>query len=525
MYFDIKIQKRPDNWGMWNNNRDIRQFKRENVGNELGLYLRYKTNDLEQVLIKVGISYTSIANAKLNLETEIPDWDFDSLRKKANDEWEKQLGRIQIEDNNSKNKEIFYTALYHSLLQPNILNDVNGDYPAYKSLETKNTNGKFERYTVFSLWDTYRTLHPLLSLVYPERQLDMVKSMLAMYDEGGWLPKWEINGQESYVMVGDPASIVIADSYLRGLDNFDAQKALTAMLKNVKTPESENPLRPGIDSLNKYGYIPQDSKGVWGPLSTAQEYGIADWNIAQFASALGEKEIADDLNKKSLLYRNYFDNETKFLRPRIVDGSFIKDFKLVLKGNLWPGNPGFVEGDAWQYLFFPPHDISWLKKSIGGNKEFLKKLDTAMDSAFFIMENEPDMHYPYLYNTVKGQEWKTQYWVNKTIRENFDTTPNGLPGNDDCGTISAWLVFSMMGIYPTCPGNLNYEITSPYFDKVTIKLNPEFYKGTEFTISIKKRENSSIYIKSMKLNGRNYGKFNIYHSDVVNGGDFELILK
>ncbi len=525
LYFFVKIQKQPKLWGMWNDQKNYKQFLRENVGDDAGAYLNFETSEKETITVKVGVSYTSIANAKLNLNAEMPDWNFDKIKLAAYDEWNNQLERIKVDGGTVDDKTIFYTGLYHALLHPNILNDVNGEYPSMTTHTTTKAAG-YDRYTIFSLWDTYRTLHPFLALVYPERQLDMVKSMLAIYKEGGWLPKWEITSQETYVMVGDPAIPVIADSYLRGVKQFDVDMAYQAMLKGATTPENNNPLRPGIDSIAKYGFIPQGSKGVWGPVSTTQEYAIADWNLAQFAKAIGKNDDYEKFLKQSYIYRNYFDSETYFFRPRMVDGSFMTDFSPTITGkSFYPGNPGYCEGDAWQYLFFTPHDTEWLKMKLGGQKPFVEKLQTFFDKSYFIMANEPDIATPYLFNYAKGEEWRTQKTVRETIRNNFNNSPAGLPGNDDCGVMSTWLMYSMMGFYPTCPGDMNYQLSSPVFDKVTIKLNPQFYSGKEFVITTKNQSDKSIYIKAMQLNGKPLKRFSINHAEIVKGGALNFDLK
>ena len=524
LYFYVKIQKQPKLWGMWNDQKNFKQFRRENIGEDAGVYLQYDTQKDEQILLKVGISYTSIANAKLNLESEIPDWDFDAIRLSALKEWNDQLSRIAVEGKSADDKTMFYSALYHALLHPNVLNDVNGEYPAMGTFKTMKAVG-YERYTLYSLWDTYRNLHPFLALVYPERQLDMVKSMLAMYQEGGWLPKWELASQETYVMVGDPSIPVIVDSYLRGVNRFDSDLAYQAMRKGATTPEANNPLRPGLDSLLKYGFIPQGSRGVWGSVATAQEYAIADWNLAQFAKATGRRNDYELFMKQSQLYRNNFDTLTKFLRPRMKDGSFMGNFTPIMTSKkFYPGNPGFVEGDAWHYLFFSPNDHEWLIKQLGGQKLYVEKLQMSFDSAYFCMVNEPDIANPYLFNFAKSEEWRTQKAVREALRKNFNNSPAGLPGNDDCGVMSAWLLYSMMGFYPTCPGDMNYQLTSPVFDKVTIKLNKEFYPGGEFVVTAKNQSPKNRYVKSMQLNGQPLKGFSITHQELVKGAVLNYVL-
>ena len=524
LYYYVKIQKQPELWGMWNDQKNFNQFTRENIGNEAGVYLQYKTLENEQILVKVGISYTSIANAKLNLETEIPAWDFNAVKQSASNEWNTQLSRIAVEGGTTDDKTMFYSALYHALLHPNLLNDVNGEYPAMGTFKTMKAVG-YDRYTLYSLWDTYRNIHPFLSLVYPEKQLDMVKSMLAMYQEGGWLPKWELASQETFVMVGDPSIPVIADSYLRGVKQFDTELAYQAMRKGAVTPEANNPLRPGLDSLLKNGFIPQGSRGVWGSVATAQEYAMADWNLAQFAKATGKNDDYEKFIKQSQLYRNNFDSHTKFLRPRMQDGTFMTGFTPIMTSKkFYPGNPGFVEGDAWHYLFFSPNDFDWLKKKLGGEKAFVSKLQLSFDSAYFCMVNEPDIANPYLFNLAKKEEWRTQKAVRNALRKNFNNSPAGLPGNDDCGVMSTWLMYSMMGFYPICPGDMNYQLSSPVFSKVTIKLNPQFYTGKEFVITAKNQNEKNIFIQSIQLNGKPNKGYSLNHAEVVNGGILNFVL-
>ena len=524
IYYVIKIEKKPLLWGMWSNQKDFKMFKRENVGNDVGAYLNYETQANEQILVKVAISYTSIANARLNMEKEMPDWDFEKYKKQAAERWNHELSKIKVEGGTDDDKTMFYTGLYHCLIHPNLLNDVNGEYPATGSFKTTKAIG-YQRYTLYSLWDTYRNLHPFLSLVYPEQQSDMVKSMLAMYQENGWLPKWELASQETLVMVGDPSLPVIADTYLRGIRDFDINLAYQAMLKGATTPEANNPLRPGMDSLLKNGFIPEKTPKVWGSVATAQEYGIADWNLAQISLLLKKDQDFQKFSKQALYHRNYFKKDVGFFCPRIIDGSFFPNFDPhPFRKSVFPGAPGFVEGDAWQYLFFVPHDMLWLKEQLGGDKKFADKLQKCMDSSYFSMVNEPDIAYPYLFNYCKGMEQKTQFWVRNTLRRYYNNSPSGLPGNDDCGVMSAWLLYSMMGFYPDCPGNMDYQLTSPVFDKITIQLNPKYYKGKEFVITAKNQNEKNLYIQSMQLNGKPHKKYTLNHVDIVNGGrlNFEL---
>lgn len=523
VYFVAKVSKVPTETGVWNDEKLFPGFKREIAGNDIGAYFTFDTKAGEEVLLKVGISFVSIENARLNLNTEQPAFDFDDTRLKSEKAWEKELSKIMVSGGTEDDKSIFYTALYHILQHPNIFNDVNGEYIEMEGSRIRKIEGS-DRYTIFSLWDTYRNVHPLLSLVYPSRQLDMVKSMLSMYKENGWLPKWELAGVETYIMVGDPALPVITDTYLRGIRDFDIELAYEAMKHNATASEVNNPMRPGLDNFLKFGYIPEGEKykrWLWGTVSTGLEYCIADWNLAQLAKVLGKEDDYQVFHKRSMYYKNYFDPKTNFIRPKLADGTWVEPFYPegeIIQGRS-PKAVGFVEGNSWQYTFFVPHDISGLIKLMGGKKEFTEKLAACFDEGKFTMHNEPDMAYPYLFNYVKGEEWRTQKYVREIIYRNFRNSPDGLPGNDDCGTTSAYLLFAMMGFYPACPGDLDFQLASPLFDEIRIKLDTEFYQGNEFVIHAKNAGKNNCFVESMKLNGKAHNRFTINHTDIINGGE------
>lgn len=522
LYFYIEIDK-IGKVELWNKEKEI--INDTTAGNEIGAYFKFKTTANEKVLVKVGISYVSASNAKLNLKTEQPSWDFNSIKSKAENQWKKELSKITVEGDNEDAKKIFYTGIYHILQHPNIINDVNGEYPAMGSRKTRQSNR--DHYTVFSLWDTYRNVHPFLTLVYPERQNDMVASMIDMYEESGWLPKWELAANETYVMVGDPAIPVIADTYLKGVKSFNANKAYKSMLHNASLPKNGNPVRPGLSQYLQYGFIPNDDKQeVWGSVSTTLEYSFADWSLAQMAKAKGKKADYERFMKRSFFYKNLYDEKTGFFRPKLKNNEWLQPFDPeAINGELsWnpSGGPGFVEGNAWQYTWFVPHDIYGLKEMMGGDKIFTQRLQTAFDSSHFVLWNEPDMAYPYLFNYVKGEEWRTQKAVTNNIKKYFNTTPSGIPGNDDCGTLSAWLVFGMMGLYPDCPGSLNYALTTPSFNKITIALNPKFFSGKSFSIET----NGTLgYINEMKFNNLEHNNYFINHHLITRGGKLNIHTK
>ena len=490
------------------------------AGDSIGAYFTFETSDDESILVQVGISYVSIENARQNLEAEFAAFDFNTTKKKASDAWETALSKIKIEGGTDDQKTVFYTALYHMHIHPNILNDVNGEYPFMEHYGVGKVEGR-NRYTVFSLWDTYRNFHPFMSLVYPELQLDMVRSMVDMYKESGWLPKWELNSTETFTMSGDPAFPVITDTYLRGIKDFDVETAYQAMLKSALTPEKENKIRTNNDFYIENGYVPF-LKDFDNSVSVALELYFADWNLGILAKALGKEADANRFIKQSKGYVNYFDQEdSKMLRPKLEDGSFLKSFD-PLQGKDFEPVHGFHEGTAWQYAFGVPHDIQGLIELNGGGKKFTQKLQKVFAEGLFDMANEPDMHYPYLFSFVKGEEWRTQKETLRLIDTYFKNAPDGIPGNDDCGTMSAWVVFSMMGIYPVCPGNMDYTITTPVFDKITIDLDERFYSDKTFEI-VKHSSGKNELIKAIRWNGKSTKSFFINHASVVKGGQLEIV--
>jgi len=533
VYFVAKFSKPADEFGVWKRpttykgveaqwmgyNGETRLMKNATkmvVGDSIGTYFSYKFDKIETVEVKIGVSYVSIENARENLEQETVNKTFNDVYKKTYNEWNELLSRIKVEGGSKDNKTVFYTALYHTLIHPNTLNDFNGEYPEIKTGNIGETDGT--RYTVFSLWDTYRNLHQLMSLVYPQQQSNMIKSMLEMYDENGWLPKWELNSTETFTMVGDPASIVIADTYLKGIQDFDVKKAYKAMLKSADQIES-NPLRPGLKDYIEKGYLTTENGGS---VSTTQEYNAADYAIALLAKELGKKEDYKRFKNRSISYRKLFDKNLKFARPRTKEGNWYEPFDPLAGAN-FTKNVGFIEGNAWQYVFMVPHDIYGLIKMMGGNKGFTNQLQKVFDEDQFDMANEPDIAYPYLFNYVKGEEYRSQKLVEELVRKYFKNTPDGIPGNDDTGTMSAWLVYSMMGFYPIAPGEPKYAITKPLFDKITIQLNSKYYKKNK--LIIEKTTNANGYINQIILNGKKHKGYFINHADLVDGNTLKVILK
>lgn len=534
VYFVAKLSKPADSYGIWHKpekydgveaewmlyNGKVRLkegFTREVVGDSIGAYFRYKFDKEEVVEMKVGVSYVSIENARQNLEKEIGNKSFTEVYQQTKNEWNKQFN-VALEGGNDDQKTIFYTGLYHTLIHPHIFNDINGEYPESSTNKIGKSN---ERYTVFSLWDTYRNYHQLMTLLYPEQQLGMVRTMLDIYDESGWLPKWELNSTETFTMVGDPASIVLADTYLRGLTDFDVEKAYQAMLKGANTLKN-NPIRLGVEEYWNLGYLSVDG-GVAGPVSTTQEYNIADFAIAQLAKKLGKKKDFERFNKQSLSYRKLFDKQTKLLRPRHANGKWYAPFNPESGAN-FEKNVGYIEGNAWQYVYMVTHDIKGMMQMMGGAKFFEKQLDYIFDKGQYDMANEPDIAYPYLYNYIKGSEWKTQKRVHDLIEQYFQNKPTGLPGNEDTGVMSAWLIYGMMGFYPVSPGEPIYTFTSPKFNKITLALDKKYYPNGELIIE-SNASPENIYIKQIYIDEKPYNSYFITHDQLKKAKKIRFELK
>ena len=494
-------------------------YSREMMGNDIGFFFSLGEVEAGTVVeVKVGISYTSIENARKNLDAEVGDSTFDEVRQASYNRWNEALSRIRVEGGTEEDKTIFYTALYHSLLHPNILSDINGEYPTMERGDIGLAVG-YDRYTVFSLWDTYRNVHQLLTLAYPERQTDMIRSMVGMSQEWGWLPRWELYGRETFTMEGDPAIPVIVDSYLKGLRDFDVEAAYEAMRRSATTEGKSNPIRPDIDPYIERGYIPvgwfaNDLSGD-NSVSHALEYYVADNALAALARHLGDEEFAQTMEERASGWRNYYSKEYGALRPIDKEGNFITPFDPAAGAN-FSNTTGFHEGSSWNYTFFVPHDIEGLIKLMGGKREFTKRLWSIFEEGHYDPTNEPDIAYPYLFSRIKGEEWRTQQLVKKLLNENYTTSPDGLPGNDDTGTMSAWAVFSMMGLYPDCPGQPYYTLTTPRFDRVEIET-------THGTIAIE-CEGRGDYIKEVLMGGKRCDTFRISHSDLIKNGGLKLKL-
>lgn len=534
IYFVMQVSKAPKSQGYWKFQRPMKgveaewdqdngkyklytKYAKELAGDDVGAYFTFDTQEGEQVEVRLGVSFVSIENARENLRLETEGKNFADIRKAAEETWEADLNRIQVEGGTLEQKQVFYTALYHILIHPNILQDVNGDYPQMEGDKILNGEGH-NRYTVFSLWDTYRNVHQLLSLVYPERQMDMVRSMVAMYEEHGWLPKWELYARETLTMEGDPAIPVIVDSYFKGLRDFDVERAYEAMYKSATSAGEHNFLRPDNDDYLELGYVA--FRGQFdNSVSHALEYYVADNALSLFADALGKKEDARRFRTQSLKYKNYFSKEYGTFRPKLPNGAFLTPFNPKLGENFEP-NPGFHEGSAYNYSFFVPHDIAGLTKLMGGRQKFVRALQAIFDEGYYDPTNEPNIAYPYLFSYFRGEEWRTQKIVTELLRKYFTTLPSGIPGNDDTGTMSCWALMSMMGIYSDVPGVPEYTLTAPAFDRITIKLDPKYYGRDQLVIEGKPAQDNQ-YIKEIHLGGKKLKSHRITHKELMEAGHIQ----
>ena len=538
IYFAMRVSKAPTSEGAWKfqplltgveaewtpddgTYKLYENYYKEIAGDNIGY--RFCYDDLaegEQITVQMGVSFVSVENAWENLEAEQKGLDFDGILAQATERWNSDLGRIRVEGGTKEQQTIFYTALYHALIHPSTVSDVNGEYPKMESAGIGKSD--HTRYTIFSLWDTYRNLHQLLTLVYPERQTDMLRTLVGMYEDWGWLPRWELFGRETYTMEGDPAAIVIADSWIKGLRDFDIEKAYEAMIKSATTEGTNNPIRRDIDPYIKDGYIPlwyfsNDLSGD-NSVSHALEYCSADYAIAQLADSLGDKARAKEFVKRSQSYRRYFCKEHGTLRPLTKEGKFLGDFDPAT-GKNFENVPGFHEASAWCYTFAVPHDLAGLTKLMGGKKGFINSLQGVFDNDYYDPANEPDIVYAYLFSRFKGEEWRTQKEVKRILDNHYKNAPDGIPGNDDTGTMSAWAVFSMMGFYPDCPGEPYYTLTTPVFDKVSIT-TPQ----GEITIECERPDNECHYIESISLNGKKSG-YRLTHKQLLDNANITMKLK
>ena len=475
------------------------------------------TKDGERILVKTALSPVSIDGAKMNMKAEAGDWNFDKKVKEADKAWNKELSKIAITSSDENNKTVFYTALYHSMIAPSLFCDVNNDYRGAD--DSVNTDADFKNYTTFSLWDTYRAAHPLMAIIHPEKMNDMVKTMLNIYEQQGKLPVWHLMGNETDCMVGNPGVIALGDAIVKGFDDFDMSLAYNAMKNSVMLDER------GQDLRKKYGYIPSDKYNE--SVANDMEYAIADAAVARVAEYLGEEEDAQFFSDRSKSYRHYMDKKTLFARGRFANGKWRTPFNPFASNHR---DQDYCEGNAWQYTWLAPQDFDGLVNFYGSKEKLVERLDTlfAVSSKIegdnvspdisgmigqYVHGNEPSHHIIYFY-TMAGRSDKAAERVREVLRTMYDTSVEGLSGNEDVGQMSAWYILSSLGFYQVEPAVTRYWFGSPLFDKAVIKV-----KGGEFTVKAENNSAENKYIQSVSLNGMPYEKPYIDFSDIAAGGE------
>lgn len=505
--------------GFW---RKFDQYKNfpEMAGKKIRAYFDFKTEANEKIKIKFALSSVSTEGALRNLKAEIPNWDFEKTKAESQAKWNRELSKIEVETISEKDKETFYTALYHSFLGPTLYMDVDGQY---RGLDQNNHTAKnFTNYTTFSLWDTYRALHPLFNILQPKRNGDMIQSMLAHYDQSvhHMLPVWSHYANENWCMIGYHSVSVIADAYVKGTLSENAERALLACTTTATHSQYD-----GIEYYLKMGYVPEDKSG--SSVSKTLEYAYDDWSIAQFAKKIGNQKVYHDYMKRSENFKNVYDASSGFMRPKLSDGSWRQEFNTLMTDQ-----PGYIEGNGWNYSLYVPHQIPTLISMMGGNSKFVPHLDSLftmhLDDKYFektedvtrdgimgnyVHGNEPGHHIAYMYNWT-DQPWKTQERVRIIMDEMYSNTPDGLCGNDDCGQMSAWYIFSALGFYPVMPGSDEYSIGSPNIKSATLHLENE----KTFSVEVKNQTEKNIYIQKVTMNGKEISNLTIHHSDIIKGG-------
>lgn len=530
-FFAIKFSKPFKNYGhkSFSDNTIYKGFWRrfnqesnfpEMAAPQLRAYFDFETEEDEEILIRVALSPVSTRNALLNLQQEAPHKDFNLYRRRAFEEWDRELGKIEVESLREDDLTNFYTSMYHAFIGTTEYMDVNGEYRGID--QNIHKAEKFINYTTLSLWDTYRALHPLYNIIQQKRNSDIINSMLAHYDQSvhKMLPVWSHHANENWCMIGYHSVSLLADAMVKNIKGFDYEKALEAAVSTAN-----NKYYDGIDEYIKRGYLPEDVSG--NSVSKTLEYAYDDWAIAMMAEKIGNVRIFNEFIIRSRNYKNLFDKETGFMRPKLSNGSFKKEFDpLDTHGQ------GFIEGNAWNYSLYVPHDPNGLIKLMGGKRKFSDYLDTLFsmhlpDKYFenteditregiigsYVHGNEPSHHVAYLYNHT-DELWKGQKHIRNILETKYKPHTDGLSGNDDCGQMSAWYIFSAMGFYPVAPGSTVYYLGSPLIVSATLNLE----NGNKFRIETINQSVNNVYVKRVILNGTELDFPNITHYDIMQGG-------
>ncbi|AKQ45005.1 sugar hydrolase [Rufibacter radiotolerans] len=505
--------------GFWRKFDQSKNFP-EIAGKQIRAYFDFKTQEGEKLKVKFALSPVSTAGALANMRAEIPHWDFDRVKRASQAQWNQELGKVRAVLPTKDDYINFYTALYHTFLGPTTYQDVDGQY---RGLDQNNHQAKgFTNYTTFSLWDTYRALHPWFNIVQPKRNADMVESMLAHYDQSvhKMLPVWSHHANENWCMIGYHSVSVIADAIIKGTYQGDANRALDACVTTARQSYYD-----GLQYYMELGFVPEDKNG--SSVSKTLEYAYDDWCIAQVAQKLNRSDVYQEFSRRSQNWKNVYDKSIGYMRPKLSDGTFKKEFDV-----LSTHNQGFIEGNAWNYSLYVPHAPQEMIQAMGGNQKFVPHLDSLFtmhlpDEFFkdteditregiignYVHGNEPAHHVAYLYNWT-DQPWKTQERVRMILKKQYHPTPDGLGGNDDCGQMSAWYLFSSLGFYPVAPGSDQYALGSPAVKEAAIQLE----NGKSFTIEARNQSEKNVYVQKVELNGKLLTQPFLNHKDMVKGG-------
>lgn len=536
VYFAMAFNKSFKNYGHKKYDKSVyrgfwRKFDEEHnfpemAGHDITAYFDFDMTDGKPLLIKVALSPVSMQGALANMEAEVPGWDFDKVKKESQQLWNEELSRIKIETITEEQKRVFYTALYHAFLTPIIYEDVDGQYRGLD--QNVHTSNGFTNYTIFSLWDTYRALHPLFNLIQPARNADMVSSMLAHQQQSPhkMLPVWSHYANENWCMIGYHSVSVIADAVAKGVYTNNLPAALEACISTATYEKYD-----GIGDYMELGYVPEDRNG--SSVSKTLEYAYDDWCIAQVAKAANDPLAFAKFSRRATNYQNVFDSASRFMRPRLSDGSFRAEFDpLDTHGQ------GFIEGNAWNYGLYVPQNPEWLVQKFGGTTAFATMLDSLYTLqlsdehiaaneditrdgiiGLYVHGNEPGHHIPYLYNFT-GQPWKTQERVRMICETMYADAPDGLCGNDDCGQMSAWYIFSSLGFYPLCPGSDEYVIGSPTVKEAIVQVGD----GKILKIIAENQSPENVYVKEVWFNGQRIDDLKLHHQQLVAGGTLRFVM-
>lgn len=522
-HFVVQVHKRIQSYGTYAGDEVVEGCLSDTARKQMGAYLSFPVRAGEEVIVKVATSFCDVEGARRNMRAENYGWNFDLVRRRLARAWEEQLSAIEVEGGTDEERTLFYTQLYHTAFCPHAFNDVDGRYPSFAGGKTiEHTDGIY--YEDFSLWDTYRALHPLITLLYPKDAGEMMQSFVLKYKQSGWLPMFSAWNCFTQEMIGDHTASLMAEAYLKGIRNFDTSTALEALRKMAyETPATYEEYKDGkgrraLDDYIRFGFIPLENpvkEAYHGREQTSRtlEYAYDDYCVARMAEAMGQQALADSLYRRSQNYRNVFDPATGYVGGRHADGHFTSDNRPDR------GHSYITQGTPCQYSWYVPHDVPGLMECMGGRGEYIARLDSMFSEKRMWHGNEPGHQISFMYNYA-GQQWKTAREVRNIMRTEYGVGANGLSGNDDSGQMAAWYVFAAIGMYPVSPADAYYNLASPAFSRVVIRMQG----GRRFVIDAPGASDENLYIQSATLNGHPYTRSYLLHSDMAKGGTLRLVM-